>query len=205
MRSAIGLALALVFVLIGAAPASAQGTLDQLLARFAAVEGMECRFREERRDPLLLAPIVSDGTVHYARPGRIVRRITRPIPEIVLIDAGRVQISRRGRIETIASDPNVRSLIDTFSLLFAGERSALERLYRVGYTSGEQGWTISLTPRTTPLDRLLREIRFEGESTTLRTMVMNYVDGTIVTTRFEGVDTARRFTPEESARIFSLR
>ena len=169
---------------------------------------MECHFREEKRIALLTTPIVSEGTVHYARPGRLVRRITRPSPQTVLIDAGRLQMSEGGRVETIdlAAQPVVRSFVDTFTLLFGGDRAALERIYRVTHSAGDgTRWTIVLTPRASPLDRFLREIRFEGDGTSLRSMVMTEVSGDVTTTTFTDVDTTRRYTAEESARIFSLR
>lgn len=194
---------------LGSSTASAQApTLDQLLARFRDVQGMECRFREEKRIALLTTPILSEGTVHYARPGRLARRITRPAPQIVLIDGGRLQMSEGGRVETIdlAAQPVVRSFVDTFSLLFGGDRAALERLYRVEYSNGAgTSWTILLTPRAAPLDRFLREIRFEGDGTSLRSMVMTEVSGDVTTTTFSDVNTARRYSADESARIFSLR
>lgn len=200
----------LVAIAIGwSGSASAQApALDQLLARFRAVQGMECRFREEKRIALLTTPIVSEGTVHYARPGRLARRITRPSQQTVLIDGGRLQMSEGGRVETIdlAAQPVVRSFVDTFTLLFGGDRAALERIYRVEHAGGTgTAWTIVLTPRASPLDRFLREIRFEGDGTSLRSMVMTEVSGDVTTTTFTEVDTTRRFTAEESARIFSLR
>lgn len=204
MRSALALAI----VLASSAPAAAQApTLDQLLARFAAVEGMECRFREESRMAIMTTPIVTEGTVHYVRPGRLVRRVTRPTPSVVLIDGRRMQVRDGSRVETtdLAANSVVRTFVDTFSLLFSGQRAALEQVYRITYTPGSSGWSLVLTPRVSPLDQFLREVRFEGDGTTLRTMVMTHVTGDVATTRFEGVDTARRFTAEESARIFSLR
>jgi outer membrane lipoprotein-sorting protein len=201
---AIALALAAI-----ATRAEAQApSLDQLLARFREVPGMQCRFHEEKRIALLTTPIVSEGTVHYARPGRLARRITSPSPQVVLIDGGQLRMSEGGRVETIdlAAQPVVRSFVDTFSLLFSGERAALERTYRITYVPGEGSrWTLVLVPRVSPLDRFLREIRFEGDGTSLGRMVMTEVSGDVTTTTFSDVDVARRFSTDEAARIFSLR
>lgn len=186
----------------GAAP-----TLDQLLARFRGVEGMELRFREEKRIALLSVPAVSEGTVHYLRPGRLVRRVTSPSPQVVLIEGDQLRMTQGGRTERIdlAAQPVVRSFVDTFSELLRGDRAALERTYRVAFAPGEGGrWTLALTPRAAPLDRFLREIRFEGTGTALETMVMTEVSGDVTTTTFRDVDTARRYSAPEIARIFSL-
>lgn len=182
-------------------------TFDELLAAFRGVQGMELRFREEKRIALLRVPAISEGTVHYARPGRLVRRITRPSAQVVLIDGDELRMREGDRTERIdlASQPVVRSFVDTFSQLLGGDRVALERVYRVQYAPGEgTSWTLSLTPSSAPLDRFLREIRFEGDGTTLRTMVMTEVSGDTTTTTFSDVNTHRRYTPAESTRLFSL-
>jgi outer membrane lipoprotein-sorting protein len=189
------------------ATAAAAPTLDALLASFRGVEGMELRFREEKRIALLSMPVLSEGSVHYARPGRLARRITSPSVQVVLIEGDQLRMSEGGRVERIdlAAQPVVRSFVDTFSELLRGDRAALERVYRVTFTPGEEGrWTLALAPRSAPLDRFLREIRFEGRGTALGAMVMSEVSGDVTTTTFHDVNTARRYTPAEAARVFSL-
>lgn len=191
-----------------AASASAQApSLDELLARFRQVQGFECRFREEKRIALLRTPIVSEGTVHYARPGRLVRRVVQPGAQVVLVDGGRLRMRDGDRVETIdlASQPIVRSFVDTFGQLLAGDRAALERTYQLAYETREGSqWTLALRPRGPPLDRFLREIRFEGDGIALRAMVMIEVSGDVSTTTFSDVTTSRRYTPAEAAHIFSI-
>ena len=202
----------MIAILVGAsasvhAQAQRAPTLDELLAAFRGVQGMELRFREEKRIALLRVPAISEGTVHYARPGRLVRRITRPSAQVVLIDGDELQMREGDRTERIdlASQPVVRSFVDTFSQLLSGDRAALERVYRVQYAPGEgTSWTLTLTPSSAPLDRFLREIRFDGDGTTLRTMVMTEVSGDVTTTTFSDVNTQRRYTPAESTRLFTL-
>lgn len=183
-------------------------TLDSVLASFRGVEGMELRFREEKRIALLTTPAISEGTVHYMRPGRLVRRITSPSAQVVLIEGDELRMSEGRRTERIdlAAQPVVRSFVDTFSELLRGDRAALERVYRVRFVPAEGGsWTLTLTPRSSPLDRFLREIRFEGEGTSLRSMVMTEVSGDVTTTTFRDVNTRRRYSADEASRIFSLR
>lgn len=205
---AFGLVIAIAVLAGGRAQAQAP-SLDQLLAQFRAVPGLECRFHEEKQIALLTMPITSEGTVHYARPSRLVRRITSPSPQIVLVDAGRLQMSEGGRVETIdlASQPVVRSFVETFARLLAGDRAALEATYAMEYAPSSSGstWTLTLRPRSAPLDRFLREIRFEGDGTSLRRMVMSEVSGDVTTTTFSDVVTNRRYSTDEAARIFSLR
>ncbi len=182
-------------------------TIDALFENFRSISGMELRFREEKRIALMRVPSVSEGTLHYARPRRLIRRVMSPSASVVLIDGDQLAMSEGGRVERIdlSSQPLVRSFVDTFSQLLAGERAWIERTYQVTYSPGEAGrWTMTLAPKSEPLNRFLREIRFEGHGVALDRMIMSEVNGDITTTTFSNVDTRRRFTPEESARIFSL-
>jgi outer membrane lipoprotein-sorting protein len=203
------IAAALSVAVASAWPAKGQTapSLDALFESFRSVSGMELRFREEKRIALMRVPSVSEGTLHYARPGRLVRRVTSPSPVVVLIDGDELAMSEGGRTTRIdlASQPLVRSFVDTFSQLLAGDRALLERTYRVTYAPGEAGrWTLTLAPKSAPLDRFLREIRFEGQGVALERMIMSEVNGDITTTTFSNVDTRRRFSAEEATRIFSL-
>lgn len=193
------------------APSSARAqqgapTLDELLARFGRIEGMELAFREEKRIALMSRPAQSAGTLHYARPSRLVRRVTSPREQVVLIDAGELRMRDGERVERIdlASQPVLRSFVETFSQLLRGDRAALEQTYRVRYETTDGGWTLTLTPRGAPLDQLLRELRFEGAGTSLRGMVATETNGDTTTTTFTQVDVARRYTTAEAARLFSL-
>jgi outer membrane lipoprotein-sorting protein len=192
-------------------PARAQTGLDALLASFRAIEALECRFHEEKRIALLFAPIVTDGTIHYVRPGRLARRVTSPSPEVVLIEGSTLRMGRAGHEETIdlASQPVVRSFVDSIVQLLAGDRAALERSYTIteeswGSSEGGGGTRLTLRPRSSPLSDLLGSIEFELRGTTLVRMVMTETSGDVTTTTFSDVDTERRYGASELARIFSL-
>ena len=165
------------------------------------------RFREEKRIALLTSPILSEGTIAYARPGRLARRTTQPTAQTVLIDGASLRMSEGGREQRIdlASQPVVRSFVDSFVQLLAGDRAALERSYTITFTPGAAGaWSITLRPRVTPLDRFLTSIVLDGTGTSLSRMVMTEVSGDVTTTSFSEVDRAHRFSTAEAARVFSL-
>jgi len=211
VSSARGAAVAALVVLGlgGALGAEAQApSLDALFASLRAVSGMECRFHEEKQIALLFTPIVTEGTLHYARPGRLARRTTSPAGQVVLVDGDTLRMRDGEHVETIdlGAQPVVRAFVDTFARLLDGDRAALERSYRLDFAAGQGArWTLTLVPRAAPLDRFLREMRFEGEGSALSRMVMTEVSGDVTTTSFTAVDTARRYGAGETARIFTVR
>lgn len=198
----------------GPAHASAQetaATVDSVLARMARIQGLHTSYREEKRIALLSSPIVSEGTIDYARgtgstPPRMARRTTRPSAQVVLIDAGELRMSdgrTTSRID-LASQPVVRSFVDSFLQLLVGDRAALERTYTLSLENTDAGWSLVLRPRGAPLSTFLREIRFEGRGDVLARMVMTEVSGDVTTTTFADVDASHRYTAAEATRVFSL-
>lgn len=201
--------LAAFFLVLFAAfplPASAQttATVDSVLARFARIEGLTLSFHEEKHIALLSMPLVTDGTLAYARPGRLARRASS---QIVLIDGSALRMSDGGHEQhmDLASQPIVRSFVDSFRAFLAGDRHALETSYTIGFESTATDWTITLRPRAAPLSQFLTSIVFRGQGDALVSMTMNEVSGDTTTTTFSNVDDHHHFAAEESARIFSLR
>jgi hypothetical protein len=178
-------------------------TLDSVLARFARIEGLTLHFREEKHIALLTMPLVTEGTLAYARPSRLARRAGT---EAVLIDGATLRMSDGGHEQHIdlASQPIVRSFVDSFRALLAGDRHALEQSYTIGFAANAPSWSITLTPRGAPLNRFLASIEFHGTGDVLDRMVMNEVSGDTTTTTFSAVDDHHHFTDTEAARTFAL-
>ncbi len=186
-------------------------TIESVLASMARVRALRVRFHEEKRIALLSSPITSEGTIDFQRgeagaPTRMARRTLRPTRQVVLIDGSELRMSdgrTTSRID-LASQPVVRSFVDSFLQLLVGDRAALERTYTLSLEVAPSGWTLVLRPRSAPLSTFLSEIRFEGGQAGLTSMVMTEVSGDVTTTRFSEVERDRRYDADEAARAFSL-
>ncbi|MCA9602747.1 MAG: hypothetical protein KC417_12010, partial [Myxococcales bacterium] len=125
-RGACHLALVLwaTFVLGGAAHAEAPDALDRLLASFAQVEGFEAQFREEKHIALLVAPLVNEGGVHYARPGMFARHTRTPERKSLVVRAGKVEFGTAAKGERVdtAKNPLARQVVDAYLGLVGGDR-----------------------------------------------------------------------------------
>ncbi len=193
-------------------PAAAPIGLEQLLARFAAMSGLSAKFREEKRMALLAAPLVNEGVLYFAPPGRLARHITAPAPATVLIDAGSLRYADAGGSETLTLDQNpvLRLFVDSFVKIFAGDREALARMYTmelVALPAGADGlprWSLRLRPRVAPMTQIIERVEIEGRDVMLETMRVVEVGGDETVTTFTQVDTQRRFTAEELTALFRL-
>jgi len=187
-------------------------TVDTVLARMARIPGLHCAYREEKRIALLSSPVVTEGVIDYARGAspaahRMARRTRVPSRDVVLIDAGELRMSdgRTTQRIDLASQPVVRSFVDSFLQLLVGDRAALERTYTLSLEPLPEGqWALLMRPRGAPLSQFLREIRFEGRGDALTRMVMTEISSDVTTTTFSDVDSAHRYSSAEAATVFSL-
>jgi Outer membrane lipoprotein carrier protein LolA-like len=188
-------------------------TLDALLARFRAMPGLFARYREEKHIALLAAPLVGEGTVHYAPPRRIARHALTPAPSSVVFDGSVLRFgdaSGEQRID-VGSNPVVRAFIEVFLDVLAGDRAELERTFVVTYRAGDAAhagdrdrWDLSLVPRAPALLAILREVRLAGRGTVVSEMHILEASGDEGVTTFSDVDPAHRYSTAEAARVFRV-
>ncbi len=207
-------ALMLLVLLVGQtavrAEAAGQLTLSTLLSRFAAMPGLEASFHEEKHITLLEVPLVSEGTIHFAPPSKLLRQITAPAKATVLVSDGQLRFSDGNRSDQVDLDqnPTVRHLVESFIYLLAGDEAALQRIYTTSLTSrpedGPEAWELVLTPRPAEMQRLLIEVRLRGAGVVLREMRVREASGDQTVTTFSNVDPARRYSAAEQAQLFRL-
>jgi hypothetical protein len=191
--------------------AGASITLDALLTRFRAMPGLYARYREEKHIALLAAPLVGEGTVHYAPPRRIARHARTPAPSSVVFDGALLRFGDshgEQRID-VGANPVVRAFIETFLDVLAGDRASLERTFVVSFQAGDaahpgERWDLTLVPRDASLLGVLREVRLAGQGTVVSEMHIVEATGDEGVTTFSDVDTAHRYSAGEAARIFRV-
>jgi hypothetical protein len=208
LRPAVSFAT-LLLVALGVAAASADPAaddrdLDTLLSHFAASRGVEARFREEKSLPLLQEPLVSEGLLYYAPPGRLARFTTRPDRTSLLVLGDRLRIEDGLGVEEIdlAAHAEAKRFIAQLLLLFQGDRKALERDYEVRFEGDGDIWSLVLLPRGLTLRSVIREIALRGREDRLLEMVVTGTQGETTRTTYPRMQVDRPFRPEEISALF---
>lgn len=181
-------------------------TVASLLARFHQVKGLEARFREEKRMALLKAPLVSEGTIHFAAPDRLARHTTSPVESILLIDAKDLRFGDANHSESlpIDSSPALRLFVDSFLKILTGDRAGLEKLFVIQLEASGESWKMRLKPRVEPMTGILDALVLEGNGLILHRMVLAESSGDSTTTVFTKVELDRSHAPDELEKIFRM-
>jgi outer membrane lipoprotein-sorting protein len=190
-----------------AAPASATApTIESLLADFHKLPGLSAKFREEKTIALLAAPLVSEGTIDFAPPARLARRITSPSESTVLVDGATLSFWDGKSVEHIDLDTNpmVRLYVDSFVHLLDGDMKSLSASWKIDLVPAKSGWEIVLVPTAAPIAKTIREMRLRGHGTILEWMKLVETTGDETVTTFSDVNTARHYSDADLKRIFTL-
>jgi hypothetical protein len=215
------LALALALVVHVAAPAGAAEPkaparaavaapkLDELLAQWKRSPGLYAKFRDEKHLAMLDAPLVSEGTIHFAPPQRLARRTETPIASVLVIDGNKLSFGdgqgKGGESMDLGTNPVARLFVDSFIKLLEGDRQGLEKMFRVelaGRPGG--GWRMTLVPKISPMDKVIKELVIvgTGAGAALSEMDVRETSGDWTHTVFTAVDVNRKYTPAEIDRLF---
>jgi hypothetical protein len=188
------------------AKASAGPKLDDLLAQWKRSPGLYARFRDEKHLAMLDAPLVSEGTIHFAPPARLARRTETPVPSVLVIDGNKLSFGdAQGRESMdLGANPVARLFVDSFIKLLEGDRVGLEKMFRVDLARAGAGWRMTLIPRVAPMDKVIKELVIvgTGAGAALSEMDVRETSGDWTHTVFTAVDLNRKYTPAEIERFF---
>lgn len=179
-------------------------SVDSLLARFRALPGLQANFHETKKLLLLKAPLTSEGTIHFAPPGKLARHTTGPAESTLVVDAHEVRFFDGESSQSIPleGNPVVRLFVDAFLKVLEGDKAALEKIFTIELKPSAAGWTMVLLPRIKPMNEVLDRLILEGDGAVLSRLTVREKSGDETVTTFSQVDIQHRYTPEEIRRIF---
>ena len=176
MRCAFGVAL---LVLWGAAARGAADDLDELMHLLAGRQHGQVSFVEQHFLALLKRPVESYGELIYEAPDRLEKRTLEPRPESLVLD-GDVLTVRRGqhrRVVDLKAYPQILPFVESIRATLAGDRAALERVFRVEYAGDLARWALILVPRENQVAKMVSQVRIDGSRDTLLTVEIREPDG----------------------------
>jgi outer membrane lipoprotein-sorting protein len=160
--------------LLGFVASSAGQTWDlaRLLEEMAQVPSSRSRFVETRHLAMLTRPVELKGSLSYERPHRLAKHVEAPFDETLTVDGEALSLVNRTsgeqRFLSLREQPALRALVESVRATLAGDRTQLERHYRVQFSGARDAWQMRLVPRDAQLRGYIASITLSGAGARLQ-------------------------------------
>ena len=136
-------------------------------------------FTEKKYLALLEQPVQSSGELLFIAPSHLEKRTLKPHVESMVLDGDTLTLERdrRKRVMQLADYPEVAGMIESIRATLAGDRAALERLYRPALEGSSASWTLVLTPLDPKMGAVVSRIRMEGREDRVLVVEIQQADG----------------------------
>lgn len=153
--------------------------LDRVMGALAQRKHGHVTFAEKKFIALLDRPVESSGELLYDAPNRLEKRTLKPKPESLVLAAGVVSAQRGKRhyVLDLKQYPQVVPFIESIRATLAGDRAALESVFRVDFSGSYDQWTLGLVPLDAKLSKTVKDIKIDGEQDVIHSVEILEADG----------------------------
>ncbi|AOI96990.1 outer membrane lipoprotein carrier protein LolA [Burkholderia sp. AU33545] len=172
-----------------AADTGAAWTLDRLMSTLAQHKSGRATFIETKTLSIAAQPLESSGELVFVAPDHLEKHTLSPKPEHLVVDGDMLTVERNNRKYTLALAryPELGAFIDSIRATLAGNRYALEQVYKVALAGRGDDWTLMLTPLDSRMLKVVSTITLEGSRDELRSVAIRQADGDHSTMRLQPV------------------
>jgi hypothetical protein len=180
-------ALSLIFLAIccAAGSTSVRGAptdsrdLDQVMGMLAMRQHGRVEFIEQHFLAVLSRPIESSGELRYDAPDRLEKRTLKPHAETLVLtgEVLTVERARSRRVMDLHAYPQVLPFVESIRATLAGDRKALERLFRLDFVGSVSRWTLTLVPLESKVKQSVSQVRIDGAQDQLLKVEIRQPDG----------------------------
>lgn len=158
---------------------AAEADLDRLMTLLAQRRNGHVSFVEKKYIAVLDRPVQSSGELLYVAPDHLEKRTLEPKPETLVLDGGIVS-AQRGRhhyVLDLRQYPQVLPFIESIRATLAGDRAALERVFKVSFSGDLHQWKLELVPLEAKLSATVEDIGIEGAEDVIQSVTIQEPDG----------------------------
>ena len=182
---AMGLLFAATAVQAQSASPSAKAGPDWTLATLMAAQAKRrsgtATFREERHLRSMTEPVVLSGTLSYTAPRRLVKSVTFPHVETLVVDGNRLTvIGADGQQSTsglVSDHPVLEAAIVSMRAVLVGDLVTLRGRFDARLTGDRRRWTLALKPKAAAVRRKISIVRVGGEGDAPTRFELRETDG----------------------------
>jgi hypothetical protein len=172
---------ALLLLLVSGLPLAlaADSDLDRVMSALSQRKHGHVTFVEKKYLAVLDEPVESSGELLYDAPDRLEKRTLKPKPESLVLEGGVVsaQRGRRHYVLDLKQYPQIVPFIESIRATLAGDRAALERVFKVDFSGHFGQWTLGLVPLDSKLAATVKEIHIAGVRDLILSVEIQEADG----------------------------
>jgi hypothetical protein len=153
--------------------------LDRVMGMLAMRQHGRVEFIEQHFLSVLSRPIESSGELRYDAPDRLEKRTLKPHIETLLLKGEELTVERAGRrrVMDLHAYPQVLPFVESIRATLAGDRKALERLFRLDFAGSVSRWTLTLVPLESKVKQSVSQVRIDGAQDQLLKVEIRQPDG----------------------------
>ncbi|MBN3736602.1 MULTISPECIES: outer membrane lipoprotein carrier protein LolA [unclassified Burkholderia] len=181
---AVAVAATAAMAALAATPAQPADTapawnLDRLMSTLAQHKSGRATFTETKTLSIATQPVESSGELVFVAPDHLEKHTLSPKPEHLVVDGDMLTVERNNRKFTLALAryPELGAFIDSIRATLAGNRFALEQVYKVALAGRGDDWTLTLTPLDSRMLKVVSTITLDGTRDVLRSVAIRQADG----------------------------
>lgn len=154
-------------------------TLDRLMSTLAQHKSGRATFTETKYLSIATQPVESSGELVFVAPDHLEKHTLSPKPEHLVVDGDMLTVERNNRKYTLALAryPELGAFIDSIRATLAGNRFALEQVYKVALAGRGDDWSLTLTPLDSRMLKVVSTITLDGTRDVLRSVAIRQADG----------------------------
>jgi Outer membrane lipoprotein carrier protein LolA-like len=158
---------------------AAEWGIAQLMQGLAQRGAERATFVEKKFIAVLDKPLESSGELRYVPPGRLEKRTLKPKPESVVLDGDTLSIERGNQKHSLRLQdyPDIAAFVESLRGTLAGNRKALERVYRLELHGNQERWTLVMFPSDAKLAATVLRIDVTGTRDRVRSIEIRQTDG----------------------------
>lgn len=174
------LGTALLACLLASGSQAAEWQLSDLMQQLAQSRSGHATFIEKKYIGIVDKPVESSGELFFTAPDKLEKRTLKPRAESMLLDGQRLIIERAGkqRLSLNLQDyPEAAAFIESIRGTLAGDKSALEKVYKLTLNGSAEKWQLILLPQYSRMSDLITRIRISGSRGDVNRIEFDLADG----------------------------
>lgn len=154
-------------------------TLDRLMSTLAQHKSGRASFTETKYLSIATQPVESSGELVFVAPDHLEKITQNPKPEHLVVDGDMLTVQRENHKYTLALAryPELGAFIESIRATLAGNRFALEQVYKVALAGEGDDWTLTLTPLDSRMRKVVSTITIDGTRGAMRSVAIQQADG----------------------------